>query len=161
VTHPLSFLPIWLWVCQGLEPLYPFGHGLSYTTFKYDNLKVRHLSTDPRHDNRAFLCGRGSLSPLPFPCSYADLSYTHATALPPSLIVSAQAAKSADGGVSVSVDVSNSGDRAGADVPQLYVTFPEAANEPPVQLKGFHKVRSKSLWTRFVEAVAKWRDLWN
>ena len=50
-------------------PLFPFGHGLSYTTFSYSNLTT-----------------------------------------------------STDGGLSVSVDVTNTGDRAGVDVPQLYVS---------------------------------------
>lgn len=152
-----------MWVCQGLEPLYPFGHGLSYTTFKYDNLKVRHLPTDPRHDDSSpalylnLLCEKWCLSP-PFPSFCAALTCRTLMRPPSPLLGSfpAQATKSADGGVTVSVDVSNTGDRAGADVPQLYVTFPEAANEPPVQLKGFHKVRKTSGWRAEKRAGGTW-----
>ncbi len=37
--------------------------------------------------------------------------------------------------------VRNTGDRAGTAVPQVYVSAPKAAGEPPRQLKGFEKVR--------------------
>ena len=40
---------------------------------------------------------------------------------------------------SVSATVTNTGDRAGATVVQLYLGFPEDAGEPPQQLKGFSK----------------------
>ena len=75
-----------------IEPLYPFGYGLSYTTFDYDGLSV-------------------------------------------------QADESGDGRVTVSFDVTNTGDRAGADVAQLYVadTHSDIAR-PPKELKGFDKV---------------------
>jgi beta-glucosidase len=65
-------------------PLFPFGHGLSYTTFQYSDLKI---------------------------------------------------AKN-----TVSVKITNSGKREGAEVAQLYVGAPAAAAEPPNQLKGFEKV---------------------
>ncbi len=55
------------------EPLYPFGHGLSYTTFKYDHLKL----------------------------------------LPDKI--------TADGRVEVSLDVRNTGKRAGDEVVQLFM----------------------------------------
>lgn len=70
-------------------PLFPFGYGLSYTTFAFSELDVQ---------------GGG-------------------------------------GRRKVSVRVTNTGRRAGAEVVQLYVAFPAAAKEPPRQLKGFEKVR--------------------
>ena len=43
--------------------------------------------------------------------------------------------------VTVSVQVTNVGGHAGAEVVQLYVAAPAAAQQPPRQLKGFAKVR--------------------
>jgi beta-glucosidase len=50
----------------------------------------------------------------------------------------------ADHTIDVSVTVENQGPRAGAIVPQLYVTYPTSAGEPPVQLRGFAKVYLRS-----------------
>jgi beta-glucosidase len=43
-------------------------------------------------------------------------------------------------GAEVTFRVRNTGDRAGAAVPQIYVSFPRSAGEPPKQLKGFDKL---------------------
>jgi len=40
----------------------------------------------------------------------------------------------------VSFTLTNTGKRSGAEVAQLYLQFPAAAGEPPLQLKGFKKV---------------------
>ena len=58
-------------------------------------------------------------------------SFTYAWAAPPVL--------GADGVVRMSVAVTNAGDVAGADVPQLYLRFPAAARQPPLVLRGFAK----------------------
>jgi len=78
---------------RNVEPLFPFGFGLSYSTFALTNLGV-----------------------TPF---------------------------SAEGNVVVSLDVTNTGSRAGAEVVQVYVAAPPDAGEPPKQLKGFSKVELK------------------
>jgi len=44
-------------------------------------------------------------------------------------------------GPTVSFDVNNTGQSAGAEVAQLYLAFPPSAGEPPLQLKGFRKTR--------------------
>ncbi|MDM7830341.1 aryl-beta-d-glycosidase [Cellulomonas edaphi] len=76
-----------------LDVAFPFGHGLSYTTFVYS-------------DVRAVLTGEG-----------------------------------ASASVEVRVRVTNTGDRAGAEVVQVYVRDPEASVVRPVrELKGFAKV---------------------
>ncbi|MEZ4591993.1 MAG: glycoside hydrolase family 3 C-terminal domain-containing protein [Chloroflexota bacterium] len=76
-----------------LAPLFPFGHGLSYTRFAYSNLQI---------DGDTF--GPGSE-------------------------------------IAVRVDVTNTGDRAGQEVVQLYVGDEEAKVVRPLQeLKAFAKV---------------------
>jgi beta-glucosidase len=75
------------------EPLYAFGHGLSYTSFGYENLKM---------DGETLAAG---------------------------------------GSLTVSVDVTNTGQRAGEEVVQLYVRRPESAVDRPVRdLRGFRRV---------------------
>jgi beta-glucosidase len=69
-----------------LEVAYPFGHGLSYTTFAYSGLM---LSAGPA-------------------------------------------------GITATITVTNTGDRAGRDVPQFYVAVPRSAVvRPPLELKAF------------------------
>ena len=75
------------------EPLFPFGHGLSYTTFNYSGLK---LSTDKIK---------------------------------------------ADDRVNVSVDVTNTGKRAGDEVVQLYAHQEKSSVKVPVkELRGFQRI---------------------
>ena len=75
------------------DPLYPFGHGLSYTTFRYFGLKP------------------------------GSKSYT------------------AGQNVELSVEVQNTGARAGDEVVQLYVTDAEASSTVPVRaLRGARRV---------------------
>ena len=86
------------------EPLYPFGYGLSYTTFKYSGLKTS----------------------------------------------SPTLAK--DGTIIVSVDVKNTGQRAGEEVVQLYVRHAQSALEHPAQeLRGFRRVALQPGETKTVE----------
>ncbi len=75
-----------------IAPRFPFGYGLSYTTFALSNLVVTPRSTD----------GRSAIT--------------------------------------VRVTVANTGKRRGAEVPQVYVSFPESAGEPPRRLVAFEKV---------------------
>jgi len=76
---------------SGVKPLFPFGYGLSYTTFAYKNLAV---------------------SPA-----------------------------SASGEVVVHFDITNTGQRAGAEIAQIYVGDRHStAPRPAKELKGFSKV---------------------
>jgi beta-glucosidase len=76
------------------EPLYPFGYGLSYTTFSYSNLQ-----TDAKT-----LTSKGS--------------------------------------VNVRVDVTNTGNRAGEEVIQMYVKYLDSrVSRPLKQLVGFTRIQ--------------------
>ncbi|MCW3848308.1 glycoside hydrolase family 3 C-terminal domain-containing protein [Sphingomonas sp. LB-2] len=84
---------------KGLTPLFPFGHGLSYTSFAYSDLEVRGGRT-----------------------------------------------------LEVSFTVCNTGERTGADVPQVYLT--SIAGSPEPRLIGFDKVRLAPGETRRVTVTA-------
>src|SRR5512138_915681 len=89
---------------KGAKPMFAFGHGLSYTSFEYSDLKV-------------------------------------------------------DGGetVTASVTVKNVGKRAGADVPQLYLT--DAAGDKRMRLLGFERVTLKPGEKRRITITAEPRLL--
>ena len=77
---------------MGVTPAFPFGHGLSYTSFAYSNFQVTPTVSD---------------GTTPF---------------------------------TVQFTVQNTGNRAGADVPQIYLGFLGAFGEPPKRLVGFQKI---------------------
>ncbi len=89
---------------NNIEPLFPFGHGLSYTTFDYKNLKLS--SNSIKQDEK----------------------------------------------LTISLDITNSGNRAGAEVVQLYIQDVECSIDRPVkELKGFEKIFLEPGQTQKVE----------
>jgi len=75
------------------EPLYSFGHGLSYTTFRYGDLRI---TPDEIHAGES---------------------------------------------VTVTIEVTNAGDRAGEEVVQLYLHQDGGTSQVPVtELKGFQRI---------------------
>ncbi|HSD65526.1 MAG TPA: glycoside hydrolase family 3 C-terminal domain-containing protein [Vicinamibacteria bacterium] len=84
----------------------------------------------------------------------AYTSYAYAN-----LVLDAPEAKE-DGTVTASVDVTNTGSRAGEEVVQLYVGFPGSKVDRPVKLlRGFEKVALAPGETRRVSLAVKARDL--
>lgn len=88
---------------QQIAPLFAFGHGLSYTTFAYDKVRV----------DRDELTDKGAIR--------------------------------------LSVDVTNTGERAGQEVVQLYIGDEASSLPRPVkELKGFEKIALEPGQTRTV-----------
>jgi beta-glucosidase len=98
------------------KPLYAFGHGLSYTGFRYANLRIS--SSRLREDGEA----------------------------------------------TVSVDVTNTGSRAGDEVVQMYVQHVGSkVDRPREELKGFTRLALKPGETQSVQLPLQAKDLayWN
>ncbi|GJC81570.1 putative beta-glucosidase D [Colletotrichum liriopes] len=93
-----------------ITPRYEFGYGLSYATFNYSSI----LKVDASPKLTSGLAG-GDRSIG----GREDLWDTVAT---------------------VSSSISNTGSVVGAEVAQLYISFPAVAGEPVRQLRGFQKV---------------------
>ena len=85
--------------------------------------------------------------------SYTTFGYSNLTV----------SAVSPSGQVQIGFDLTNTGGRTGAEVPQLYLGFPAAASEPPKQLKGFQKISLSPGQTQHVTFNLDWEDLaiWN
>ncbi|KAL4969866.1 glycoside hydrolase superfamily [Aspergillus stella-maris] len=96
---------------KNITPRYEFGHGLSYTTFKYGAVEAK--ATAPRALQSRYPTGPRGLG------GHEDLF---------------------DEVVKVTTSISNTGKVAGAEVAQLYVSFPKEAQQPSKILRGFDKV---------------------
>jgi beta-glucosidase len=97
---------------NGIEPLFPFGYGLSYTTFRYSDLKLSSAELTP------------------------------------------------DASITASVDITNTGKRAGEEVAELYVHDQNPEIDKPIrELKGFAKVALAPGETKTVEFTISPRDL--
>jgi beta-glucosidase len=98
------------------QPLFPFGYGLSYTTFRYERLTVQ-VAPEGMHGN-----------------------------------------------IRVSVEVTNTGDREGDEVAQLYLRQDTSSVETPERsLKGFSRIHLQSHETRTVTFTVPESELaiWN
>jgi beta-glucosidase len=92
-------------------PVYPFGHGLSFTTFSYAPLRVAPAAGGPHR------------------------------------------------GIRVSTEVRNTGNRAGNEVAQLYLSFPEAPGVPRIALRSFRRLALRPGEARTVTFDLSPRDL--
>ncbi|MFA1563148.1 beta-glucosidase [Aliivibrio fischeri] len=96
---------------RNLNPLFPFGFGLSYTEFQYDNLS---LSSDTMKEGDT---------------------------------------------LSLRFDITNTGDRYGKEIPQIYISAP-AGNyaREKYALKAFDKIGLEARETKTITITLPWRE---
>ncbi|UJR25888.1 hypothetical protein I4U23_007236 [Adineta vaga] len=122
-----------------IVPRYPFGYGLSYTTFSFSALDISnivHGKQSSRSDNRQYQIR-----------SYSNMGNT----------------KLYEPVYEITFTITNTGKRQGSEVPQLYVAFPDEAAQPPKVLRGFERVYLTSGESKQITLTLTQKDIsyWN
>jgi beta-glucosidase len=122
-----------------ITPRYYFGYGLSYTTFSFSSLLISKAGVG-NHVEQSFYQQRRSSSYINKALSsFYEPVYT------------------------ITFTIMNTGNMDGSEVPQLYLSFPEEAAEPPKILRGFERVYLEAGESKLVTLPLTQRDIsyWN
>lgn len=122
------------WDRDGITPMIHFGHGLSYTTFRHNALKVNALTDGSAYPSEVPVSGKG-LAP-----GGINKLWEYA--------------------VEAKVEVKNTGEREGAEVSQIYIQFPKSIKGTPrKQLVGFKKVNLQPGETQEISMKVTFLDM--
>ncbi|CAF3891013.1 unnamed protein product [Adineta steineri] len=120
-----------------ITPRFYFGYGISYTNFSFSELTISKVN---QQNHISLYRQRRSAS-----YNNKDLLGMYEPVY------------------TISFTISNIGNIDGSEVPQLYLSFPEEAAEPPKILRGFERVYLAAGESKIVTLVLRQRDIsyWN
>lgn len=104
------------------EPLYPFGYGLTYTSFEYSPVTM-------------------SSAVMSMPSDVSSIGYNTISTIAPQICKTGEAPKTYKGSIQAKVTIKNTGDKAGIEVVQLYLQDKVCSvSRPAKELKDFARV---------------------
>ncbi|WWC99744.1 hypothetical protein V866_006649 [Kwoniella sp. B9012] len=143
---------------RNITPRYEFGYGLSYTTFEYSKVEMWYGADGKDWDKSTRSLGVRGEEEMDDDTSAANGTLdigvsggsTRGNSTSNRKLGSFTQESLHRPRWTISVDVTNTGDVLGCDIPQLYLSYPKEAGEPPKVLRDFNRVQ---LWPGDTKSV--------